>query len=1076
MQNWAKRGLQTALVTGGLLMLGTGIASAEENVDPDKSPASPLDGSISVPIKAENNAIGTPFGQYDTPEIDQEISTESLGGGLDGGLGGDATQARAEDAKSDAATDAVGEATGGAGLPAQQATEPVSQVTEPVQDAVDQVVGQAGQAGAPAAEDTVQQRCEHAAGERCDHETRDTGGLLGSDGDALGGNQIVGDLVIPIQISNNALGLLGDAHVSGGDSQQSVDNSREINTSGSGDTLGGNVIDLQWAVPIQIANNAGSIGGNASSSGNNAEQDTTTGGDVTTDGDDGVLAGNVLAGHWATPLQFNNNAATWGGQADSFGNASSSEADSGGSIATDGEDGVLSGNVGASPLAKAVGVNNSAASWIGIADSQGQDNTVDATAGGTRPGINDIDTYVQTNGDGGVLSGNLVEPEVAGNDNVHGVAATWIGKATAGSVYPNFHEANTKAGAFSHTSGDDSVGSGNFADAPVALPIEVFGVAGSWIGDAEADADNITTADAGSGTYTSGVDSVLGGNSAHAPVTGPVEAFGIGGTWIGTADGHATSDKLVEAGGYNGTRGDDAIGGGNLVQAPAAAPVEVFGIGGAWGGSGSGTGEETKLVSAGGDASTIDDDAVASSNLVAAPVALPAQVFGIGGAWIGNGHGKATSDTDTSAGGNYEASGENSVLSANIVQGAVAQPAQVFGIGGVWGGNASGDAVNTSTTAAGGDTWTTAPNSQGSGNIVDAASSIPVQVHGTGASWIGNASGTSDSVTDSFAGGTSTTDGTNSSLGGNVVQAPFAGSGGVFGNAASWIGTAEGDGMNDIFTVAGGDTHTAGDGGSLAGNVVSAQGLPIAQVFGNAASLTATATGNGVNFTDATSGGDITTSGNEGSMSGNIFDLPVAAVAQVFGNAATLGGVAHGTGDNTTFGTVGGMTTTSGDQGSLSGTDNQFPLGALVQVFNFELPLFGEAVALGTNATDINVAGDLPQIDMILDGAEMGATDLPALDGARDLDGARTGEPTGADVPMPLQDPTALVAGEVSPLLQPQAVEGVPAPERSEVPAAPGLPQDAELVDLDLGNISELEALFQQVGAGAAQHPVHVEN
>ena len=43
MQTWAKRGIQTALVTGGLLMLGTSIASASENVNPDR-PASPIDG------------------------------------------------------------------------------------------------------------------------------------------------------------------------------------------------------------------------------------------------------------------------------------------------------------------------------------------------------------------------------------------------------------------------------------------------------------------------------------------------------------------------------------------------------------------------------------------------------------------------------------------------------------------------------------------------------------------------------------------------------------------------------------------------------------------------------------------------------------------------------------------------------------------------------------------------------------------------------------------------------------------------------------------------------------------------
>ncbi|WP_409467169.1 hypothetical protein [Amycolatopsis sp. GA6-003] len=42
MRNWTKLGLRAALVAGGLLMLGTGIASADENVNPDL-PASPLD-------------------------------------------------------------------------------------------------------------------------------------------------------------------------------------------------------------------------------------------------------------------------------------------------------------------------------------------------------------------------------------------------------------------------------------------------------------------------------------------------------------------------------------------------------------------------------------------------------------------------------------------------------------------------------------------------------------------------------------------------------------------------------------------------------------------------------------------------------------------------------------------------------------------------------------------------------------------------------------------------------------------------------------------------------------------------
>src|SRR2546422_9753079 len=76
MQTWAKRGIQTALVTGGLLMLGTGIASADEDVNPDK-PASPLDGSLSIPVNIQNNSIGSPLGQLDVPNVSREVKVDA---------------------------------------------------------------------------------------------------------------------------------------------------------------------------------------------------------------------------------------------------------------------------------------------------------------------------------------------------------------------------------------------------------------------------------------------------------------------------------------------------------------------------------------------------------------------------------------------------------------------------------------------------------------------------------------------------------------------------------------------------------------------------------------------------------------------------------------------------------------------------------------------------------------------------------------------------------------------------------------------------------------------------------------
>src|SRR5947209_16867421 len=79
MHTWVRRGLQTALVTGGLLMLGTGIASASENVNPD-TPANPIDASVGVPLNINQNSIGTPAGPVDAPPVQQNLGTDEVTG------------------------------------------------------------------------------------------------------------------------------------------------------------------------------------------------------------------------------------------------------------------------------------------------------------------------------------------------------------------------------------------------------------------------------------------------------------------------------------------------------------------------------------------------------------------------------------------------------------------------------------------------------------------------------------------------------------------------------------------------------------------------------------------------------------------------------------------------------------------------------------------------------------------------------------------------------------------------------------------------------------------------------------
>ncbi|WP_158879608.1 beta strand repeat-containing protein [Amycolatopsis anabasis] len=868
MQTWAKRGLQTALVTGGLLMLGTGIASADERVAGPDQPAGPLDVTLGAPLQFKDNALGLPVvGTVKLPDAEVPLSTKPLTAPVNG---------------------------------VAKAAEPVAKATAKA--------AKGGDAKADAQQ--------------------------APSGDLLKGNKVTGDLAVPIQFCGNAIGVVGDAKVEGADCTQTYEHHQDVTTSGEKSGIAGNVVALDWAAPVQIAGNGvGALGGSGSTNGT-ASQSAVETGNVTTTGQGSGTSGNVAAPALATPIQITGNAASWplaNGYSDF---AADTSAESGGYIVTDGEGGSTSGNVAGAPIALPVKFNgNAAAAWGSDADAV-SNSSADAKAGGTTPGINNIDSYIQTGGDNSFVDGNIIQPQGSLLANVDSVAASWIGNATTGNALGDGATASSsssevESGGFSSTSGKNSAGSGNIADLPVALPAELCGIGGTYIGNAHAACDNTADLEAGDGTYTNGDGSFLGSNTVTGQLASTAELFGIGGSHIGNASGTATEEKEVTAGGYNGTTGNDASGSGNLVQVPLAVPFEVFGIGGSYIGQGKGSATETKVVEAGGGGNTQDDNGFATSNLVATPLSIPAQVFGIGGSHIGRGVGEATADTTTKAGGNVHATGDKAGAA---------------------------------------------------GNIGFLPIALPLQVHGIGGSFIGTGSGTADNLTTSTAGGTADTSGMDGAVSGNIIQAPFAGAGVLYSSAAGLIALVEGEGTNDVTATAGGDSTTNGDGGGVTGNVISAQMLPIAQVFGDAVAAGAKATGIGANVTEATSGGDITTSGVNGGGAGNIIDVPVAAVAQVFGNAIAAAGVADATGDNQTTGSVGGATTTSpANLGALSGVDGQLPLGAVVQIFGVSLPVLGHALGVATNATDITVDETVPQINLPIDGSELSPTALPAM-------------------------------------------------------------------------------------------------
>ncbi|GAA1033206.1 MULTISPECIES: beta strand repeat-containing protein [Amycolatopsis] len=924
MHIWVKRGMQTALVSGGLFVLGTGVASAAESPD---APANPIDAGVTVPIDIGDNVLGTPAGQTKLPGYQGEVSTKTLTN------------------------------------PLQQALKPkTSSAAKPATSA------------APAAAKPTQKTAAKAAPSKA-----------APPSDPLRGNRANAELAVPVQIAGNAFAAGGPAEVDGSNHHQTYRNDHDITTSGAGTPLGGNVVDARWAVPVQFANNAISWAGAARTKGGRAEQTTSTTGSDTTDGRGGTGSGNVLAGQWATPLQVTGNAASWGGSAQTTDSQAHNTTSSGGPISSAGKDGTLAGNVGAAPLAFPWEFNGNAPTWGGVSTVDSSDTTDTVTAGGTKEGINHIPSYVQTNGDRGTGSGNIVQPQGAGIANVASVAAAWAGKSSTGGVhgsplpdpvplpgYPfptgnpltgginpaaptptgqptrpdgsplwpvpipspqpvspahapksaSSSKSTVTSGGFSSTSAKDGTGSGNIADAPLAVPAEVFGVAGNWGLESYAGHDNTSDVKSGSGTYSNGNGGKLSGNLVSEPVAASPDVFGSGASWIGNSYGQATNTKNVQAGGYDGTQGNNSEGSGNIVTAPAALPAEVFGVGGSWIGQGVGVADEHKKVTAGGDGNTNDDNGKLSSNVIAAPLSAPTQVFGVGAAWIGRGVGEASNHTDSKAGGDYHGTGALGTVAGNIAQAPISQVTQVDGDGAAWGGYGQG---------------------------------------------------VSDNTTNSRAGGKNLADGRGGTLAGNVVNAPSAGTAGVFGVAPAWIGRVTGDATNNTTSTAGGDTHTAGDRGQLAGDVVSAEALPIAQVFGDSAAWAGMVDGSAVNHTRDTSGGDITSSGT--GTSGVVQDVPTSEVAQVFGDSAVWGGVANAYGDNVTHGNSGGHVVTTGQH-------NQTPVGAVGQTYGVHPALLGQATSIvPENVTQV-VDGDTPaQLDLPLSPSALPANGIPTLPG-----------------------------------------------------------------------------------------------
>jgi hypothetical protein len=146
----------------------------------------------------------------------------------------------------------------------------------------------------------------------------------------------------------------------------------------------------------------------------------------------------------------------------------------------------------------------------------------------------------------------------------------------AGTAFPGSAFADT-------TSGDQSLLGGNQVNAPVSAPANACGNSLALFGAANASCEGgakaKTSGSRGNNT-TSGNRSLLGGNQINASVNAPVNVCGnaiavFGSAQAGCAGGATVKDR--RPGGTNTTSGDQSLLGGNQVDAPVKAPVNVCG-------------------------------------------------------------------------------------------------------------------------------------------------------------------------------------------------------------------------------------------------------------------------------------------------------------------------------------------------------------------------------------------------------------------------------------------------------------------------------------------------------------------
>ncbi|WP_067481246.1 chaplin family protein [Actinomadura hibisca] len=342
---------------------------------------------------------------------------------------------------------------------------------------------------------------------------------------------------------------------------------------------------------------------------------------------------------------------------------------------TSGESGVLGGNQVNLPVSAPIDVSGNAVG-NGTAASKGGAHVHNGGSGGGQT----------TSGKHGVASGNQVNAPISAPVNACGNSLALFGQAEAGCK--GGATVNNSGGGGQKTSGQSGVASGNQVNAPISVPVNACGNAAAIFGSADAGCKGGAKADNGSGggQLTSGQSGVIAGNQVNAPVSAPVNICGNAAAIFGEAVAGCEGGATVKNGGHTGagqkTSGKSSVGGGNQVNAPISAPVDVCGnaVGNAVADCDGGASVRNGGHGSGGQ-QTNGDYSVLGGNQANAPVSVPVSACGNAVAVLGEAGAfcQGGAHVRSSSGGGQTTSGQSGVLAGNQANAPVNIPVNVCG-------------------------------------------------------------------------------------------------------------------------------------------------------------------------------------------------------------------------------------------------------------------------------------------------------------------------------------------------------------------------------------------------------------